>query len=350
MRDAVWQYCTGKSSCTSSLCVQLQFPQGSGSGPEIVQNFFWSNLASWSVLTAYLLTHPDFLGGSQEANVLFLWLDVRKSEQESTTRKLRCIISCSWITQGNFMKFYSQPHAVFFSWQWIKLLSFWVTPLSFFQDVGAIRFCEIIEVAILDITQGFWKWWCAKLMQVEYKPMTTQVNWRTDYDSQSGKSSTTGEWNQILMARTWLSPSGTVVNWLQYNFIKFARQHIAVAIFQENNLEKTTRTIRNTLNKEHFGVFAVSCFCFHITHINFSAVDGLSSSRAGSDEKLCHTPESCDSDPRGLGAHGGTYPRGYYGYSSTWSEYFCTRCCQCSFWIKYCLFTINFFVWVRQTP
>ena len=30
-------------------------------------------------------------------------------------------------------------------------------------------------------------------MRVDYKPMNTQVNWRTDYDSQSGKSSTTGK-------------------------------------------------------------------------------------------------------------------------------------------------------------
>ena len=62
-------------------------------------------------------------------------------------------------------------------------------------------------------------------------------------------------------------------------------------------------------------------------------VEGMTPSRTGSDQKLCDTSESSDLDTRS-------------GNSISWSEYFFVRCCQCSFWIKYCLFTINFFVWV----
>ena len=67
---------------------------------------------------------------------------------------------------------------------------------------------------------------------------------------------------------------------------------------------------------------------------SFSVVEGMTPSRTGSDQKLCDTSESSDLDTRS-------------GNSISWSDYICARCCQCSFWIKYCLFTINFFVWVR---
>ena len=66
----------------------------------------------------------------------------------------------------------------------------------------------------------------------------------------------------------------------------------------------------------------------------FFVVEGMTPSRTGSDQKLCDTSESSDLDTR--------------SGSISWSDYICVRCCQCSFWIKYCLFTINFFVWVSN--
>ena len=53
------------------------------------------------------------------------------------------------------------------------------------------------------------------------------------------------------------------------------------------------------------------------------------------DSPRIHLRNSYSSDEHLFDEHSSLY------LNSTWE-----RCSQCSFWIKYCLFTINFFVWV----